>query len=167
MRASVFVATLVAIVSSGSSGADWALWGGPHRDFQVKSSEPLADFWPTDGPPKLWERQLGEGYSAIAVRGEMLYTIYRHVAAFWQLASVDQEVIVALDAATGTTKWQFAYEAPFDSGQGPGPHAMPQLVGNLLFAVGVNGKLHALNAKTGKLVWMRDLYRDLGGGPRW
>jgi hypothetical protein len=63
--------------------------------------------------------------------------MYRHVAAFWQFTSADQEVIVALDAATGAVKWQFAYDAPFDSGQGPGPNGMPQLVGDLLFAVGV------------------------------
>jgi outer membrane protein assembly factor BamB len=122
-----------------------------------------------DATPACWSeaRQisitLGEGYSAIAVRSDILYTMHRREAAFWQILTADQEVIVALDAGTGTTKWQFAYDAPFNSGQGPGPHAMPQIVGDLLFSVGVTGKVHALNIHTGKLVWMRDLYQELGG----
>jgi outer membrane protein assembly factor BamB len=91
--------------------------------------------------------------------------MYRREAAFWQIFRADQEVVVALDAQTGKTKWEFSYDAPFKSAQGPGPHAMPQLAGDLLFSVGVNGKLHALRAQTGELVWKRDLQEELGGSP--
>ena len=112
------------------------LWGGPQRNFQAERSEPLANSWPAGGPPKVWERQLGEGYSAIAIRGNMLYTMYRRKAAFWQVFTADQEVVVALDTGNGETVWQFAYDAPFRSAKGPGPHAMPQLVGDLPFSVG-------------------------------
>src|SRR5947208_8787667 len=150
------------IAASPSSPADWSLWGGPHRDFHVKSTDPLADSWPPDGPKKLWERKLGEGYSAIAIRGDTLYTMYRRDAAAWQIFSSDQEVVVALDARTGRTKWEFAYDVKFRSDQGSGPHVMPQLAGNLLFCAGATGILHALKAGTGDLVWKRDLYEELG-----
>jgi len=40
---------------------------------------------------------------------------------------------------------------------------VPQIVGELLFSVGVTGKLHALKAATGELVWKRDLYEEFGG----
>lgn len=154
---------IVGLIAAPTKAADWTLWGGAHRDFQVESSGLLADAWPPGGPPKLWERSLGEGYSAIAVQGDTLYTMHRRPAAFWQFFRADQEVVVALDARTGETKWQFAYDAPFSSGQGPGPHAMPQLAGDLLFSVGVTGRLHALKARTGELVWKADLYEELGG----
>lgn len=72
---------LVLLTASPSSPADWAVWGGLHRDFQVAVSDPLADSWPSGGPKRLWERPLGEGYSAIAVRGGTLYTMYRRDAA--------------------------------------------------------------------------------------
>ena len=39
---------------------------------------------------------------------------------------------------------------------------MPQVAGDLLFSVGATGKLHALKAGTGKLVWKRDLYDEFG-----
>jgi outer membrane protein assembly factor BamB len=46
---------------------------------------------------------------------------------------------------------------------GFGPHSTPLLVGDLLFTVGSIGKVHALDKKTGKVIWSVDLYKDLGG----
>ena len=157
---------LVLLTAAPSSPADWAVWGGPHRDFQVAVSDPLADSWPSGGPKRLWERPLGEGYSAIAVRGDTLYTMYRRDAAAWQIFTSDQEIVVALDAKTGRTKWEFAYDVRFRSDQGSGPHVMPQVAGGLVFSVGATGKLHALEASTGKLIWKRDLGEEFGATTR-
>src|SRR5215218_6650893 len=43
----------------------WRTWGGPRANFTSPSSG-LADAWPASGPPQLWTRTLGDGYSAIA-----------------------------------------------------------------------------------------------------
>jgi len=155
-----------AIAASPCSPADWSLWGGPSRDFHVAVSAPLADSWPSDGPKKLWERELGEGYSAIAVRGDTLYTMYRRDAPAWRIFTSDQEIVVALDAKTGRTKWEFAYDVRFRSDQGSGPHVMPQVAGGLVFSVGATGKLHALRTATGKVVWKRDLGEEFGATTR-
>jgi outer membrane protein assembly factor BamB len=159
----IFTLLMAGLAVTSAGAADWTLWGGPRRDFRVDPSEPLADTWPAAGPRVLWQRQLGEGYSAIAIRDHTLFTMYRRDTHFWQIFTADLEIVIALDATTGKTKWQFAYDAPFSSAQGPGPHTMPQLVGDLLFTVGATGKLHALKAQTGELVWKRDLYQELGG----
>ena len=159
-------ALLVIIGATLSSPADWTQWGGARGDFHVASSEPLANSWPSGGPKKLWERPLGEGYSAIAVRGDTLYTMYRRDAEAWQIFTSDQEVVVALDAKTGAKKWEFAYDVRFRSDQGSGPHAMPQLAGDLVFSVGATGRLHALKAASGKLVWEHDLFKEFGAGAR-
>jgi outer membrane protein assembly factor BamB len=163
-RSSVLV--VAAIAASPASPADWTLWGGSNRDFRVTASDRLAESWPIEGPKRLWERELGEGYSAIAVRGDTLYTMYRRDAPAWQIFASDQEIVVALDAKTGTTRWEFAYDVNFRSDQGPGPHIMPQVAGELVFSVGATGKLHALNARTGKLVWKRDLVSEFGASTR-
>lgn len=152
----------VLLMHHSAAAEDWTCWGGPHRNFHVES-QPLADSWPDGGPAKRWERKLGEGYSAIAVFNGTLFTMYRRDAAFWQIFSSDQEVVVALDASTGRTKWEFAYDVKFRSDQGSGPHVMPQIAGNLVFSVGAAGQIHALKADTGELVWKRDLYEDFGG----
>src|SRR2546428_8249928 len=82
---------------------DWLQWGGPRRDF-VTPSTGLPTLWPANGPRKLWSRTLGDGYSGIAVEGTTLYTAFRRGS---------QDVITALDARTGKTLWEYAYEAPF------------------------------------------------------
>jgi len=132
----------------------WPVWGGPRRNF-IASSTGLADAWPAEGPPRLWTRALGDGYSAIAEEQGLLYTGYRRGS---------RDVIVALDAATGKTFWEYAYDAPFKSDYaetvGPGPYAMPQVIGNRVLTASAVGKIHSLDKRTGKPVWSHDLYAE-------
>src|SRR4026207_760616 len=87
-------------------------------------------------------------YSGIAVERGMLFTMYR---------KGDNEIAVALDAATGKTLWEYSYAAPFSAGydmsNGPGPHATPLVVGDFVITSGATGKLHCLDKKTGKRLW--------------
>ena len=77
------------IAAQSASGEDWLIWGGKNRDFLVDSSG-LADSWPAAGPRKLWSRTLGDGYSAIAEEGGILYTAFRRGS---------KDVVTALDAS--------------------------------------------------------------------
>ena len=61
MRA--ILAVLIAL-AAGAAPPAWPQWGGPSRNFVV-DAPPLATTWPADGPKRLWERTLGDGYSAI------------------------------------------------------------------------------------------------------
>jgi outer membrane protein assembly factor BamB len=140
--------------TSAPSG-DWLQWGGQGRDF-IAPATALPSSWPAGGPRKLWNRKLGDGYSGIAVEGTRLYTAYRRGS---------QDVITALDARTGRTLWEYAYEAPFKNifnGAGPGPYAMPQIVGDRLVTASAIGQIHSLDKKTGKVAWSRDLYTEFG-----
>ena len=134
----------------------WDQLGGLTRNFQVDSA-PLADTWPDDGPPTLWTRPLGEGYSSIVVDGDLLVTMYREQ---------EDEVIIGLDAASGATRWRHAYPAPLAhngyvdiwlNASGPGPYSTPLLAYGGVFAVGIDGALHALEAETGLVRWSVNL----------
>ena len=143
-----------------AQSSDWAQWGGPHRDFKSEATG-LAASWPASGPRRLWSRELGDGYSAIAVESGKLYTMYR---------SGKQDVVVALDAATGKTFWEYRYDAPFTSEyeleQGPGPRSMPLIAGNQVYAAGATGKLHCLDKQNGKVIWAHDLVQEFNGTVR-
>jgi outer membrane protein assembly factor BamB len=116
--------------------------------------------WLSAPPKKLWQRPLGDGYSAIAVEHGVLYTAYRNG---------DNDVVVALDAETGKTLWEYRYAAPFKNayaeGVGPGPYAMPQVIGDRVVTASGIGQIHSLDKKTGRPIWSWDLYKNAGGSP--
>ena len=157
-RAIAFLALLLFTTTTArAQSSDWAQWGGPQRNFK-SDAKGLATTWPETGPRRLWQRELGDGYSAIAAEGGTLFTMYR---------KGDNEVAIALDAATGKTIWEFSYAAPFspeyDMSNGPGPHATPLVAGNMVFTSGATGKLHGLDKKTGKSLWSHDLLSEFHG----
>jgi outer membrane protein assembly factor BamB len=124
----------------------------------MSDAKGLAASWPAPGPRQLWSRDLGEGYAGIVVDGDRLVTMYR---------SGEQDIVVALDAQTGKTLWEHKTDAPYAPSMnmkpGPGPHATPLVVGGRLFTVGVTGKLHCLDGKSGAVIWSHDLWGKLGG----
>ncbi len=158
---------LAALLSPAAGPAEnsrnWTQFGGPHRNFIVDAPAPAP--WTAKGPRELWNRPLGEGYSAISVYDGTLYTMYRKGAA----AGPGQEVFIAMDAQTGKTIWEYAYEAStkgFNFGAGPGPHGTPTVTADRVFAAGTTGILSALDRKTGKLLWQHDLIKEYGGTQR-
>ncbi len=136
---------------------EWGQWAGPSRNFQV-AARPIAAQWPSGGPQVLWKRALPFGSSSVVVDGGRLFTMYR---------DGENEVVLALDAATGKTVWEYKYPATFlkrmNMATGPGPHATPLVVGDRLFTAGVTGKFHCLDKNTGKVLWMRGLIEEMGG----
>src|SRR5277367_2495739 len=140
--------------SPAAVAEDWPVWGGKNRDFVVNTSG-LADSWPAAGPKKVWSRALGDGYSAIAEESGVLYTAFRRGS---------KDVITALDAATGKTIWEYEYENPFRNSfaekVGPGPYAMPEVIGDRVLTASATGKIQSLDKKTGKPRWSHDLYNE-------
>lgn len=154
----VGAALLLGTVTAHAQGErrEWHQWGGPARDFSVNSTS-LPQDWATREPRALWTRPLGEGYSSILVDDGLLITMYRNG---------DDEVVIALDAASGETRWTFAYDAPLlDDGYfevwlnaaGPGPYSTPLIADDAVFTIGVNGHLHALDTRTGTVRWAQNL----------
>jgi outer membrane protein assembly factor BamB len=158
-REAIVITLLLLLVETAAfaQSSDWAQWGGPGRNFTSQATG-LATNWPATGPRRIWQRELGEGYSAIAAQGGTLFTIYR---------KGENEVVIALDASSGKTLWEYSYAAPFspeyDMSNGPGPHATPLVSGSLVFTSGATGKLHCLDKKSGKVLWSHDLINEFHG----
>ncbi len=136
--------------------AQWPQFGGPNRDFKV-NSKGLAEKWPENGPKKIWERDLGDGYSTIVVDDGLLFTMYR---------TGEDEFSVALDAKTGKTIWEHKQPSPSTEVMnqfGPGPHATPLVDGVLVYTIGTNGMLNAFEKKSGDVIWSHDLVKEYNG----
>lgn len=139
---------------AAGSGSAWPQWGGPARNFVVPEVDggELATSWPADGPRRLWQRPLGQGYSSIVTDGRLLYTLFRDGSA---------DVAIALDAATGATVWESKYDAPFvetcSERLGPVPRAAPLISGNRLITTSAGGLMNSFDRDTGRLLWSVNL----------
>src|SRR5262245_5500600 len=71
-------------------GEDWAVFLGPHGDG-VSNEKGIAESWPKKGPPVLWSKDVGTGYSAPSVRGNRVVVHHR---------LRDEEVVECLRADT-------------------------------------------------------------------
>ena len=138
----------------------WPQWGGPARNFAVPARA-LADSWPADGPKRVWQRPLGDGLSGIVTDGTTLYTMYREGA---------NDVVVALEAASGKTKWEARYDAPFNETcsfrLGAVPRAAPLIAGDRLVTVSAGGQMNSFDRATGKQQWKVELLEGQANASR-
>lgn len=136
----------------GSPATAWPQWGGPSRNFVVQTP-PLVTSWPDGGPRRLWQRSLGDGFSAIVTDGATLYTLYRDGS---------NDVAVAIDARSGETRWEARSYAPFvetcSERLGPAPRAAPLIDGDRLVTVSAGGLMQVMDRATGRRLWQRDLF---------
>jgi len=141
-----------------SRAEDWLQWGGPRGDSTVEANS-LAETWSTAGPPQLWKRPLGDGYSAILVKDGELFTEYAN-------GKGEEAFVVALDAQSGITKWEHRYSTKLwpemDRGFGLGPNATPAIIGERIVSMGIDGHMRCLNLASGTLLWEHDLPAEFG-----
>jgi outer membrane protein assembly factor BamB len=124
---------------------DWPQFLGPTRDGVYAGSN-LATVWPKDGPPVVWQKEIGHGFCGPAVAEGRLILFGRQQ---------DKEVVTCLDARTGQPKWTHSYPTAYrdDFGFDDGPRATPCIAQGRVFAFGAEGMLTCLNVTNGQLLW--------------
>jgi len=145
------IAILAGITAAAieSAGQDWTQWRGPNRDGTVTSfTEPRA--WP-EQLTQQWKVEIGLGYATPLVVGNKIYQFSRQG---------EDEVMSALEAATGKLLWRTAYPASFKmhpnaARHGPGPKSTPLYADGKLYSIGMTGTVTALDAATGKTLWRK------------
>ena len=141
--------TALAVLCATSAQADWPQWRGPNRDGTGASlAEPAR--WPEQLTQR-WKISVGGGHSSPVLVGNRIYLHTRQQ---------DDEVISAIDAATGKVIWQDRYPAPYRvhrsaAAHGPGPKSTPVVAGGRVFTLGISGILSALDAGSGKVLWRK------------
>lgn len=143
---------LAILIPTACRADDWPQFLGPQRNG-ISAEKNLAASWPKGGPPILWQRDVGEGFSGPVIAGDRLILFHR---------VGDNEVVECRHATTGKPLWKFAYATSYSDalGKGDGPRATPTIVGNRVIALGAEGMLSCLDLDKGTKVWSRALLKD-------
>ncbi len=138
---------------------DWPQWRGALRDG-VSRETGLLKNWPEGGPKQLWLcRDVGLGYSGMAVVGETLYTMG---------ALDDAEHLIALSVTDGSIKWKTPIGKVLSNGWGDGPRGTPAVDGDRVYALSGPGDLICCRTSDGEPIWSASMTKDFGGRvPNW
>ena len=137
--------------SVAASPASWTDFRGPQRDGQYRG--PITTAWPSDGLKPIWKQPIGVGYASFVAADGRIFTIEQRR---------DQEVVAGYDAATGRELWTHEWRAAYRDNTGDGPRATPTWHAGKIYALGAQGDLKVLDARSGKLLWEKNILEDNG-----
>ena len=171
-RCRVVVAFLwLAVSGSAVRAEDWPQWRGSNRDG-VWREEGILETFPSNGLLTVWRAAIGPGFSGPAVAGGRVFLMDRQtnsapdteVKTSWDFRdkTVGVERVVAVDEASGKILWAHSYPCKYSAAYGSGPRSTPTVHGDRLYTLGTMGDLCCLESASGKVVWQKNLVRDLG-----
>lgn len=128
----------------------WTNFRGPNRDGRYDEMAVLTT-WPAQGLSPLWKQPAGLGYSSFTIADGRAYTIEQRRK---------QEVVAAYDVNNGRELWLQGWNAEYSDSTGDGPRTTPTWDDGRLYALGATGELRCLDAKTGAVIWGKNILSD-------
>ena len=130
------------------SGGDWQGFLGPTGDSK-SSEKSLLTPWPKEGPPIVWDKEIGTSYGAPTISQGRLFLFDRHG---------DKARLTCMKSETGDELWRFEYPTDYEDlyGYNNGPRTGPVVDGNRVYIFGAGGMLHCVAVSDGKLLWRVD-----------
>jgi outer membrane protein assembly factor BamB len=132
-------------------GADWPQFRGSNRD-NISTETGLLRTWPAGGPKVLWKIPICEGYAGAAIKDGRIY-----------LNDYGEEkkehLVRCLSIADGKDIWQWSYPVEVRPNHGI-TRTVPAIGARLVFSLDPKCRFHALDIKTGKPVWQKNLVQD-------
>ena len=146
--------------NTAASTPDWPQWRGPERNG-ISQESGLLKQWPAGGPKLLWQvNDLGDGYSTPSVVGTRIYLMSNR--------GMENEFVQALSTQDGKVIWTTRVGNVGNPDQNP-PYAKarstPTVDGDFIYALGSDGDLACLEARSGKIRWQKSIRKEFGGEP--
>ncbi|MDT7542220.1 MAG: outer membrane protein assembly factor BamB [Acidobacteriota bacterium] len=130
----------------------WTNFRGPNRDGRYEERPIKTSGWSALKP--VWKQPVGDGFSSFVVADGVAYTIEQRRG---------QEVVSAYQIENGRELWTRAWGGDFNPDDtGEGPRSTPTWDEGHLYALGAEGELECLDAKTGKSLWQKNILSDNG-----
>jgi outer membrane protein assembly factor BamB len=117
--------------------------------------------WPAGGPKLLWQvNDIGDGYSTPAVVGTRIYLMSNR--------GMENEFVQALSTKDGKPIWTTRVGNVGNPKQNPNyakARSTPTVNGAFIYALGSDGDLACLEARSGKIRWQKNIRKEFGGQP--
>ena len=144
---------------SAQDGKDWPCFHGADRSNKSLETGLLKE-WPKGGPKLLWTISgIGEGYSSVILAGGFIYTEGR---------LGDQTAVFCFDL-TGKLIWKKTCGKAWNTSLSwastyIGSRSTPTFSDGVLYILGEGGRLAALDAKSGREIWAKELTTSFDAG---
>lgn len=153
---SLILTGLTALLATGPAafGADWPCYRGPSHNGISSETDWNAN-WDASGPKVLWQKSLGTGFATTAVADGRVYNSGN--------SDKKTDTLYCFDAKTGQELWKYSYPCPLlpNSYEG-GTLATPTVDGTKVYILSKIGDLFCLDTAGGKVLWHKQLEKDLG-----
>jgi outer membrane protein assembly factor BamB len=131
--------------------ADWPQFRGPDRN-NISRETGLLRNWPAGGPKVLWETSVAQGYAGAAIKNGLVYiNDYDE--------STKEDLIRCLSLENGKEVWQYRNKVVIRPNHGI-TRTVPSVGDKLVFSLDPKCRLFALDAKTGDIVWQKNLVQE-------
>jgi len=166
IRRGTTVALVVLVVSAAAAGpaagADWPNYRGPNHNGITAETDWSCD-WGDAGPKKLWTKSVGIGFTCTAVADGRVYTMGNTGK------PTNTDVVYCFDAQTGAELWKHSYPCPLQPKYYEGGTlSSPTVDAAKVYTLSKMGDLFCLDAKTGNVVWHKQLNKEMGFAlPTW
>jgi outer membrane protein assembly factor BamB len=148
-----FVSGILILISISALGGDWPQFRGPDRN-NISSETGLLRSWPAQGPKALWKIPVCEGYAGAAIKDGRVYLNDYD-------AEKKEHLIRCISLADGKDLWRWSYPVDVRPNHGI-TRTVPAVGQKLVFSLDPKCRFHALDARTGKLIWQKNLVQEYG-----
>lgn len=142
------------------SSGSWPRFRGPDYNNIVLDPVPIADSWPENGPPVIWQIKVGEGHAAASIHNGKVYLL-------------DYDENRRADALrcflfnSGEELWRRWYNVVIKRNHGMS-RTIPSVTDDYVITIGPRCHVMCCGSNSGDLLWTLDLVRDYGAEmPQW
>ena len=144
--------TLILLIPSLQQKTKIYQWRGTDRKGIYNESN-LLKTWPEEGPKEIWAvDNIGNGFVSPVFTDDRFYIT----------GEIDTMVILFSFNLKGEKQWQTTLGKEWMRSY-PGSRSIPTVVDDLIYVGSGLGNLYCVNKSDGKIVWSKDLVKDLNG----
>lgn len=132
-------------------GGDWPQFRGSNRD-NISTETGLLRTWPARGPRVLWKIPVCEGYAGVAIKDGRVYMNDYDLAR-------KEHLVRCISLVDGKDLWRWSYPVEIRPNHGI-TRTVPAVGQRHVFSLDPKCRFHALDIRTGKLVWQKNLVQE-------